>query len=351
MRNLGTKWDVIPGRAVAVAVLSILLSACRIEIAVPDGGEVITGSGDYNCAEQAACTVQVADTNFNETFVATPSAGYQFIGWKTGFKRLCGGSLAPCTIDTSWFASYDNMMDLLASDSAAYLEADFIPSEDIRTYRAGDMVVYSGTYSAWSSAGAVRGSAVTVRQDFLPGTRSYLDKVVLKVRTTTTLSDTGEKQVSEQHVWQETDGELFELTDEYGNDYVIGAASEKGLLSIPVPLVEFSDALINFYTMYGGPVSGPITEGVRSIAVSEPIVIQVPNAEYRVYPVTQRDSYEYLYTYVDHKSGSRVVIDRDMWVSPAKVIVKIMEVRRGYARSGALETEERWDLVAVKMNF
>ena len=218
----------MPGRIFAVTVLLILLSACRIEITVPGGGEVITRSGGYSCSENSDCAVQVADTNFNETFVATPSAGYQFIGWKTGYARLCGGSLLPCTIDTSWFASYDNLMSMLASDAVAYLEADFIPLDHIRTYQAGDVVVYSGTYSAWSRSEQPRSSKVTVRQEYLPGTRVYLDKTVLKLRTTTTFADTGEKQVVEQHVWQEDNGSLFELTDDYGNDYVTGAALKKG---------------------------------------------------------------------------------------------------------------------------
>jgi hypothetical protein len=336
---------------IVVLALSFLLSACRIEITVPEGGEVITSSGAYTCEEQTDCTVQVADTGFNETFIATPSDGYQFIGWKTGFTRLCGGSLSPCPINTSWFASYDSMMDLLASDSPAFLEADFIPSEDIRTYQAGDMVVFTGTYMASDKLGASRSTAVTVRQDFLPGTRSYLDKTVLKLRTATTFADTGEKQLSEQHVWQEANGALFELTDEYGNEYVTGGAFEKGLLSIPVPLLPFSETHINFYTMYGGSVSGPITEGTRAIAVSEPELVSVPLAEYRAYPLSQRDAYEYLYTYVDHLSGSKIAIDRDIWVSPAKGAVKRVEVRRGYTRSGALESEEQWELAVSKMNF
>jgi hypothetical protein len=296
--------------------------------------------------------VQVEDTNFNETFVATPSAGYQFIGWITGFKRLCGGSLLPCTIETSWFASYDNMMSLLTSDDAVgYLEPDFIPSDHIRTYQSGDVVVYSGTYSAWSSIGQPRSSNVTVRQEYLPGTHTYLDKNVLKLRTTTTFADTGETQVSEQHIWQEANGALFELTDDYGNDYVTGDASEKGLLSIPVPLEPFYSAVFDFYTMIGGPVSGPITDGARSVSVAEQQSVVVPRSEYQVYPVSQRDSYEYLYTYVDNKSGSEVVVDREMWISPAKGTVKKAELRRSYSRAGTLETEVRLELAAVKMNY
>jgi hypothetical protein len=352
LKEIGAKGIVMPGRKIAVAALVVLLGGCRIEITVPDGGEVATRSGNFACAAEANCTVQVEDTNFNETFVATPSAGYQFIGWKTGFKRLCGGSLSPCTIQTAWFASYENLMSLLSSDDAvAYLQPDFIPSDHIRTYQAGDVVVYTGTYSAWSSVEQPRSSNVIVRQEYLPGSRTYLDKNVLKLRTTTTFADTGEKKVAEQHVWQEANGALFELTDDYGNDYVTGGAFEKGLLSIPVPLVAFYGAVINYYTMYGGSVSGPITEGVRTINVSEPEIVVVPRAEYRAYPVSQRDSYEYLFTYVDNKSGSRIIIDRDLWISPAKGAVKEVEVRRGYARSGTLETEVRWELAAEKLNF
>jgi hypothetical protein len=295
--------------------------------------------------------VEVSDTGFNETFFATPSEGFQFIGWKRGYARLCGGSLSPCTIETSWFSGYENMMELLASDNIGYLEPDFIPSDHIRSYRAGDIVVYSGMVSLWNKNEVSRSTDVTVRQEYLPSTRTYLDKNVLTLGTTVTYIDTGEKQVSEQYIWQENHGALFELTDDYLNEYVTADAFDMGLLSIPVPLLPYYDVLVNFYTMYGGPVSGPVTGGVRAISVSGPMTVDTPMGEYFTYRVTQKDSFEYFFTYVDNKSGSTVSIDRSLWVSPAKGLVKRNEVRRVYASSGVLQSETRWELGAQRVNF
>jgi hypothetical protein len=338
-------------RILLIVVAIVLLPACRLEIEAPAGGQVATESGNYTCSELSSCTIEVSDTGFNETFVATPADGYQFIGWKRGYARLCGGSLNPCAIDTSWFSRYENMMELLASDSIGYLKPDFIPSDHIRSYKTGDIVTYSGTVSLWSRGELSRMTAVTVRQDYLSGSYSYLDKNVLTLRTTVTFLDNGEKQVSEQYIWQESNGKLFELTDEYLNDYVTDSAFNKGLLSIPVPLLSYYDALIDFYTMYGGPVSGPVTQGVRAISVSGPVTVDVPMGEYQSYRVTQKDSYEYFFTYVDNKNGSTVSIDRSLWMSAAKGLVKKNEVKREYSRSGALESEARWELGAVRVNF
>ena len=338
-------------RNVLIFLAIISLPACRIDISVPAAGRVITESGAYSCNSLSDCTVEVPDTGFNETFVAMPADGFQFIGWKRGYTRLCGGSLAPCTIETSWFSAYENMMALLASDSVAYLEPEFIPSDHIRSYQAGDIAVYSGTVSLWARNEPLRTTSVAVRQEYLPGTFAYLDKTVLTQRTTVTFADTGATHVSQRNIWQEENGELFELTDDDGNEYVTASAFEKGLLSIPVPLVAFSSTLADFYTMYGGPVTGPVTEGVRSIEVARPEEVVVPMGAYKAYPLSQRESYEYLHTYVDHKSGSSVAITRNLWVSPAKGVVKKVETRREYFSSGVLQAEVRWELEAKRVNF
>ena len=338
-------------RAAVIAGLFVVLSACRIDITTPAGGAVTTESGEINCPALRTCSVEVSDTNFNETFIAVPAKGYQFIGWKKGFARLCGGSLQPCHIETAWFSDYENMMDFLESDEIMYLQPDFIPSDDIRRYRSGDIVVFSGAVSVSVSGEPTRTSTVRVRQEFFPGKIDYLDKLVLNLRTTTTYLETGEQEVTEQSIWQETNGALFELTDEYGNEYVTGDASDKGVVAIPVPLIAFDDFVVNFYTMYGGNISGPVTEGSRRITVAPMKTITTPMGEYQAYPLTQDELYEYFFTFVDNKSGSTVVIDRNLWVSPAKGLIKKIEVRSDYARSGALQSETRWELDAMRTNF
>lgn len=338
-------------RMCLAVALGVVISACKISVMVPAGGAVVTESAHYDCRALNTCTVEVADTGFEETFVASPAIGYQFIGWKKGYARLCGGSLAPCTIDTSWFADYDNMMDLLESDELTYLEPQFILADDIRRYKVGDVISFTGTVAVSNQAEPPRTSRVIVRQEYLPGTVSYQGKQVLTLRTITAYLETGEQQVSLQSVWQETNGALYELTDTYGNTYVVGTASEQGLLGVPVPLIPYDDVVINFYTMFGGSVTGPVTEGQRDIGVSALSTVTTPMGEYRAYPVSHTESYQYFFTYVDNKSGASIRIERDMWISPAKGLVKKIEIRRDYSRSGSLESETRLELHAIKANF
>lgn len=338
-------------RTLLFAVLMILLSACRIDIIVPAGGAVSSESGAYSCAANSTCAVAVADSRFNETFAAIPAQGFQFIGWKKGLALLCGGSLSPCPIDTSWFVQYDDMMNLLRSDGVVYVEPVFIPLDHIRRYQAGDVVEYVGTVESWRKDEPEWRASVSVRQEYLPGKYSHLDKTVLTRNTTVTFSDSGEKQSTEQSMWQEDNGALFDLDDDYGNAYVSASGFEKGLASIPVPLIPLSERRFDFYTLAGGPVSGPVTQGHRSIVVSSVESIPLAIGEYEVYPVTQRDSYEFLFTYAENQRGSTVVIDRDMWISPAKGLVKTVETRRVYSRPGVLQSETRWELAACKLNY
>lgn len=350
-RLTSTTTPVLMVRIAVTAAVCIVLSACRIDITTPNGGAVTTESGGYACSVPSTCSVAVSDTGFSETFIAVPIEGHQFIGWKKGSGYLCGGSLAPCHIETAWFSGYENMMDLLDSDEVAYLEPDFIPSTDIRRYRSGDVVVFLGSVRISNSVDPTRTSSVRVRQEFLPGKIDYLDKLVLTLRRTTKFLETGEKQITEQSIWQDNNGELFELTDEYGNTYVTGNAFDKGLSSIPVPLVPFDNLSMNFYTMYGGAVSGPVTQGSREITVAPMGSVTTAMGDYQAYLLSQKESYEYFFTYVDNKSGTTVVIDRELWISPAKGLVKKIESRRDYLRSGALLSETLWELGVAKMNF
>jgi hypothetical protein len=338
-------------RMSATALLAVAVSACKIDVVVPVGGSVTTESANYDCKAQSNCTIEVVDTGFSETFVATPAAGYQFIGWGTGQMRLCGGRLGPCAIDTSWFSGYDKLMALLDTDEVTYLEPRFIPVDDIRRYQSGDVISFTGNVTVSNRGEPTRVSGVTVRLEFLPGLEEYEDKQVLTLRSTTTFLETGEQQVVRQSIWQETNGALYELTDTYGNAYVVGSASDQGLLSVPVPLVPFDESTIDFYTLYGGPVSGPVTEGQRIIDVAAMATITTPMGEYPAYPVSHTESYEYFFTYIDNKSGATVRIARDLWVSPAKGLIRKIEVRRDYSRSGVLESETRWELDAKRANF
>ena len=246
---------------------------------------------------------------------------------------------------------------LLASLSACNNESDKtvptepVPSVYIRSYLLGDTIVFSGTVTVTKPGVPAWTSPVEVLVELLPGKFDYLDKVVLTVRRTITFLRNGEQQIIEQDIWQESNGALFELSNEYGNEYVIGSASEKGLLAIQVPLIDFEEIKIDFFTMFGGPVSGPITEGNRVITSGQIQTIDTALGKYQAYQLAIREYYEYLFTYVDNKSGSTVVTERNMWISPEKGIIKSNELSRQYSRSGVLESQSLLDLDVESMNF
>lgn len=142
------------------------------------------------------------------------------------------------------------------------------PTDNLRSYLLGDTIVFSGSVTIKKPGVPTWTSPVEVLVELLPGKFDYLDKIVLKVRRTITFLRNGEQQVIEQNIWQESNGKLFELSNEYGNEYVIGASSEKGLLAIPVPFIDFEENEVFFSTLYRSHVSGPITIGSRAITYS-----------------------------------------------------------------------------------
>ncbi len=115
----------VPLHALALPLLAAALTACRIEIAVPSGGVVETQSGAITCGAGQTCTVEVNDTFFDETFVATPGVGYDFRGWKSGFRQFCGDRFEPCALSTLDFGDYPALLDLLAADETFYLTPVF----------------------------------------------------------------------------------------------------------------------------------------------------------------------------------------------------------------------------------
>ena len=74
------------------------IAACKIDVDVPAGGSVTTNSGSLSCSANSSCTLDVADIYFDETFVANPAPGFDFIGWKSGPARLCSGSTEPLSL-------------------------------------------------------------------------------------------------------------------------------------------------------------------------------------------------------------------------------------------------------------
>jgi hypothetical protein len=96
-----------------------LLAGCKIEIEAPVEGSVTTTSSAIECAAGQACTIDIADTYFDETFEAVPATGWQFAGWKTGPNALCGDSLEPCNYSTTVFQGNEDIDAFLGNQDIA----------------------------------------------------------------------------------------------------------------------------------------------------------------------------------------------------------------------------------------
>jgi len=102
-----------PLNLTVIAAALLLSAGCKIRIDVPEGGQVVTESGAFDCASGAVCEIDVVDLFFNETFIAEPAAGYRFAGWEKIHRGLCGGSEDPCHLVTSAFEGNEVLMGFL----------------------------------------------------------------------------------------------------------------------------------------------------------------------------------------------------------------------------------------------
>lgn len=109
----------------------LLVVGCKIHVSVPDDGAVLTESGSLYCGPGEFCEVDVSDTFFDESFVAEPTPGHIFTGWKIGHRTLCGTSRKPCALSTSWFSGFPSLLAFLNSDDEVYyLNPNFVPRDN-----------------------------------------------------------------------------------------------------------------------------------------------------------------------------------------------------------------------------
>ena len=144
-----------------VLVLAVTIAGgCRIEIAVPEGGKVLSESGNHECLSGNICNIDVDDFSFSQTFNATPDGpDYLFSHWRKRPRGLCGGQAQPCAIDASRAADHPNLIDILYSDQVFYLEPVFSKP---------DTWVKSGSDMPGESVGDYAGRSLSLSAD---GTR------------------------------------------------------------------------------------------------------------------------------------------------------------------------------------
>lgn len=111
-------------KPVTFMLICVFLAACRIEIQVPAaGGTVRSETTGKTCGPgfpPRNCQIDVKDTSFEDTFVAVPDDGYAFAGWQRKKRGFCGGSQAPCALNTAGFAGNSDLLAFLRSDDEVF---------------------------------------------------------------------------------------------------------------------------------------------------------------------------------------------------------------------------------------
>ncbi|AQA18331.1 hypothetical protein BST95_08890 [Halioglobus japonicus] len=113
-------------RSTLVILGLALLSGCKILITVPPGGTVVSES--TFCPSDGICEVDVSSTQFKETFSVETEPGFEFVGWRSAFRHLCGGNNNDCAIETAGFAGNAALMAFLNNDEIFYLAPIIVPS-------------------------------------------------------------------------------------------------------------------------------------------------------------------------------------------------------------------------------
>lgn len=109
-----------------VVIVICLTASCKVEVYIPEGGQVKTQSGAYHCAPNKPCNIDVSDLFFDEIFVAVPHDGYRFVEWRKQAGGLFGGRTSPnVRVKTSSFEGNDLLMAFLNGDQIFFLEPVF----------------------------------------------------------------------------------------------------------------------------------------------------------------------------------------------------------------------------------
>ena len=139
-------------RLILAVLFLASVSACKVQVQVPDNGRVTSVSGNYLCEVSQTCEIEVIDLLFNETFIAEPARGYQFDGWRQELGYLCGGQTNTCPVATSLFEGCEACMEVLASDVTVFLEPVFtvckLPDGEIVVQTAAAGIKFVRTPSA-----------------------------------------------------------------------------------------------------------------------------------------------------------------------------------------------------------
>ena len=135
-----------------IASAVVVMTGCKLVVAVGEGGSVQSGSGVNDCSGNSLCEIDINDATFSDTFIAVPAAGFVFSSWEEGSGFLCGNTTsATCSVDNTALAGNASAEAVIATDRAFAIRPIFDPVSGYLGTTSGS---YDGSVliSGWTAA-------------------------------------------------------------------------------------------------------------------------------------------------------------------------------------------------------
>jgi hypothetical protein len=108
-----------------ILALTAGLYGCKLTVTSPRHGHVESTSGAFTCTATEPCVIDIEDTSFEESFVAVPDEGFQFVKWRKAPSFFCGDLSGECRISTGALAGNPDLEAWLELDIEIFLEPVF----------------------------------------------------------------------------------------------------------------------------------------------------------------------------------------------------------------------------------
>ena len=235
------------GLLATVAVL--IVTGCKVELQAPPGTRIYSESGSYECPGGQFCTIDIADTFFDETFRIETAPGMYAEAWAEGPGYLCGGATVPCRIAPGALRGNTAFENYLAISPAVFPIRAEQPNADVQ---AGQADSFAPEFSASNTVAILQQrnySALTrslaLTETVLGFTRTLVQRGVEAVRTPvdTDYSCSGE-------------GSIFTRLEDRDSSLTASAGD--------VLLVELRDCLDRNLNLY---LTGHVTVSLFDLAV------------------------------------------------------------------------------------
>ena len=135
-----------------IASAVVVMTGCKLVVAVGEGGSVQSGSGGNDCSGNSLCEIDINDATFSDTFIAVPAVGFVFSSWEEGSGFLCGNTTsATCSVDNTALAGNATAEAVIATDRAFAIRPIFEPVSGYLGMTSGS---YDGSVliSGWTAA-------------------------------------------------------------------------------------------------------------------------------------------------------------------------------------------------------